>query len=108
MTFHDDEPEDTPSWVSNTQDWLTDLDRDPDYISYETTQNLISTKPTIRPTPPTTQTWTPATPQRKPAPTTTTTAQMTTLTLSTPIPSRMRSQVMSTNSTQSAPTALTW
>lgn len=35
MTFHDDEPEDTPSWVSNTQDWLTDLDRDPDYISYE-------------------------------------------------------------------------
>lgn len=35
MTFHSDEPADTPSWVSNTQDWLTDLDRDPDYISYE-------------------------------------------------------------------------
>lgn len=33
MTYHGDEPEDTPSWVSNTQEWLTDLDRDPDYIS---------------------------------------------------------------------------
>lgn len=35
MTFHSDEPEDPTSWVSNTQEWLTDLDRDSDYISDE-------------------------------------------------------------------------
>ncbi|MBN3459478.1 hypothetical protein JNN96_36185 [Mycobacterium sp. DSM 3803] len=29
MTYHGDEPDDT--WVSTTQEWLTDLDRDTDY-----------------------------------------------------------------------------